>query len=88
MANIEFLLEAVNYEQMFEGMFNVFEGDNQNKVKQAIQKEIKKAKATLKKQDRVTWYLKVLKKTIIDVMDTEFDFGKSLKPKWHNLVIM
>jgi hypothetical protein len=77
MANIEFLLEAVNYEQMFEGMFNVFEGDNQNKVKQAIHKEIKKAKATLKKQDRVTWYLKVLKKTIIDVLDTEFDKDKN-----------
>lgn len=59
--SITILQEAVNYEQMFDSIINVFgETKAKKRVEDGIKKQIKKAKE-LKKSDRAIWYLRNFK---------------------------
>jgi hypothetical protein len=59
------LYEAQNYEQMFNSVFALTEylptDDAKQHVKNSIQEYIQWAKKTLKKNDRITWYLRIVK---------------------------
>lgn len=59
------LMEAQNYEQMFNSVFAISENlptqDAKDHVQRVITSEIQWAKSNLKKNDRVTWYLRIVK---------------------------
>lgn len=53
----EYLIEAQDYEAMFNPFFKVYTGDYADDLKENIKNEIKWARLALKKNDRIVWYL-------------------------------
>lgn len=63
------LLEARNYEDMFSKIFAMLEQygteDAKKKYNDEIKKSLKEAKQDFKKDDRITWYLRIVKYNVL-----------------------
>lgn len=75
------LFEAQNYEDMFKSVFDIAEflpsEESKNHVKNNIKGDIKFAKRILKKNDRIIWYLRIVKyKWLTQFNKTAFDLNK------------
>jgi hypothetical protein len=80
------LFESQNYETMFQSLLNFAkENDHQHAwFKLEVDTNIKWAKETLKKNDRIVWYLRYVKLKMIDILLEKFrsdDFLKKEKQK-------
>ena len=65
----EFLLEAQNYEAMFDGLRKIGqEMGNDDDIRAMTNPNISWAKRTLQKNDRIVWFLRYVKLSIIDLM--------------------
>ena len=76
----EFLLEAQNYDDMFKGLIKIatdLPGNKEKFVEENVRDNIKWAKQILKKNDRIVWYLRYVKLTLIEQL---FTFANSVVP--------
>lgn len=72
------LFEAQNYEDMFKSVFDIAQflpsEESKNHVMKSIRDDIKDAKKSLKKNDRIIWYLRIVKyKWLNQMYKTKFD---------------
>ena len=78
----EFLVEAQNYDEMFNSVYKILDAKDSNNDpwaglqleqahKQQIGEYIKWAKKTLKKNDRIVWFLKWVKISVLDKLHKE-----------------
>lgn len=72
------LFEAQNYEDMFKSVFDIAQflptEESKNHVMKSIRDDIKDAKKSLKKNDRIIWYLRIVKyKWLNQLNRIEFD---------------
>lgn len=88
--NEQKIFEAINYEDMFSKVYNAFEKNDldTNVLKSNIKEVIKDAKTTLKREDRMVWFMRYFKlnyilnslpKTLYEVKETWAELEKDLK---------
>lgn len=84
----DFLVEAINYEDMFSKLYTVLEQNNINtsSLKENVKDMIKSAKQDLKREDRIVWFMRLYKiwtlnyyKTMIDNDVVLAEIDKDLK---------
>jgi hypothetical protein len=64
----DFLVEGINYEDMFSKLYSAYEqkGMNVSSLKNTIKETIKDAKAELKREDRIVWFMRLYKIDFIE----------------------